>query len=55
LKKYDSIKLKEVQRQNERAPLEVQVHHEDVALVSNLEMTMKAVLHSLVRLRARKM
>jgi hypothetical protein len=45
-----------VQLQNERAPLEIQVlHHEDVALGSNLEMTLKAVFHLLVPLEAHKM
>ncbi len=54
--KYDSTRLEGVQLQDERALLEVGVlHHEDVTLGSNLKMTPKAVLHSLVWLRARKM
>ncbi len=48
-------RLEGVQLQDERAPLEVRVlHREDAALGSNLNMTPKAVLHSLVRLGARK-
>jgi len=54
--KYNSTRLEGVQLQNECAPLEVRVlRHEDVALGSNLKMTSKAVIHSLVRLGARKM
>jgi hypothetical protein len=54
--KYGSIRLKGVQLQDERAPLEVRVlHHEDATLGPDLEMTPKAVLHLLVRLGARKM
>jgi hypothetical protein len=54
--KYDSTRLEGVQLQDERALLEVQVlHHEDAALGSDLKMTLKAVLHSLMRLGARKM
>ncbi len=53
--KYDNTRLEGVQLQDERAPLEVRVlRHEDVTLGSNLKMTLKAVLHSLVWLRARK-
>ncbi len=55
-KKYDSTRLEGVQFQDEHTPLEVQVfHHKDVALKSNLEMTLEAVLHLLMRLGARKM
>ncbi len=54
--KYDNTKLERVQFQDERAPLEVRVlHHEDATLGSNLKMTPKAVLHSLMRLGAHKM
>ncbi len=54
--KYDSTRLEGVQLQDERAPLEVRVlHHEDATLGSNLKMTLKAVLHSLVPLGAHKM
>ncbi len=53
--KYDSTKLEGVRLQDEHAPLEVWVlRHEDVALGSNLKMSLEAVLHSLVRLRAHK-
>jgi hypothetical protein len=56
LEKYNNIKLKGVQLQNEGAPLEVQVfHHEDATLGSDLKMISKAVLHLLVRLGAHKM
>ncbi len=56
LTKYYSIKLEGVQLQDERTLLEVRVlRHEDVVLGSNLKMTSKVVLHSLVRLGARKM
>ncbi len=55
LAKYDSTRLEGVQLQDEHAPLEVRVlRHEDAALGSNLKMTPKAVLHSLVRLGAHK-
>ncbi len=54
--KYNTTKLEGVQLQDERTPLEVRVlHYEDVMLGSNLKMTLKAVLHSPVRLGARKM
>ncbi len=54
--KYDSTRLEGVQLQDECAPLKVRVfHHEDAALGSNLKMTPKVVLHSLMRLGARKM
>ncbi len=54
--KYGNTRLEEVQLQDERALFEVRVlHREDVALGSNLKMTPKAILHSLERLRARKM
>ncbi len=56
LAKYDSTRLEGVQLQNECTPLEVRVFcHEDATLGSNLKMTPKAVLHSLMRLGARKM
>ncbi len=48
--------LEGVQLQDERAVLEVRVfHRKDTTLGSNLKMIPKAVLHSLERLRARKM
>jgi hypothetical protein len=54
--KYDSTRLEGVQLQDERTPLKVRIlHREDAALGSNLKMTSKAVFHSLMRLRARKM
>ncbi len=54
--KYDSTSLEGVQLQDECAPLEVWIFHdEDATLGSNLNMTPKVVLHSLVRLGARKM
>ncbi len=53
--KYDSTRLEGVQLQDERAPLEVRIlHHKDATLRSNLKMISKAILHSLMRLRARK-
>jgi len=53
--KYDSTKLKGVQLQDERGPLEVRVlRQKDATLGSNLKMTPKAVLHSLMWLGARK-
>jgi hypothetical protein len=56
LAKYDSTKLEGVQLQDERALLEVRVlHRKDATLGSDLKMTPKAVLHSLVRLGAHKM
>ncbi len=55
-KRYDSIKLEGVQLQDERATLEVwDLHDQDVASMSNLQMTLEAVLHSLVQLIACKM
>ncbi len=49
MEKCDNTKLEEVQFQDERAPLEVwDLHHEDVASMSNLEMIIEAVLYSLV-------
>jgi hypothetical protein len=55
LEKYDSTKPEGVQLQDECALLEFQVlNYEDVALGSNLEMILEAVLHSLVQLEARK-
>jgi hypothetical protein len=55
-KKYDSTRLKGVQLQDKCAPLEFQVlHHEDVTLGSNPEMTLEAVLHLLMWLGACKM
>ncbi len=54
--KYNGTRLEGVQLQVECAPLEVWIFHdEDATLGSNLNMTPKAVLHSLVRLGARKM
>jgi hypothetical protein len=54
--KYNSIRLKGVQLQDERAPFEVQVlRHEDVALGSDLEMIPKVVLHLVVQFGAHKM
>ncbi len=54
--KYDSTKLEGVQLRDERALHEVRVlHREDAALGLDLKMTSKAVLHPLVRLRARRM
>ncbi len=54
--KYGSTRLEGVQLQDERALLKVRVfHREDAALGSNLKMTLKAVLHSLEQLGARKM
>ncbi len=54
--KYDSTRLEGVQLQDERALIEVRVlHREDATLRSDLKMTSKAILHSLVRLGARKM
>ncbi len=48
--------LEGVQLQDERTPLEVRVlHHEDVALRSDLKMTPKAIIHSFVRFGACKM
>ncbi len=56
LAKYGSTRLEGVQLQDERALLEVRiVHREDATLGSNLKMILKAVLHSLERLGARKM
>ncbi len=56
LAKYDSTKLEGVQLRDERALREVRViHREDVVLGLDLKMTPKAVLHSLVRLGARRM
>jgi hypothetical protein len=56
LAKYGSTRFEEVQLQDECALLEVRVlHREDVALGSNLKMTLKAIIHSLERLEARKM
>ncbi len=53
MEKCDSTKFKGDQLQDERAPFVVQdLHHEDVALMSNLEMISKSVLHSLVQLEA---
>ncbi len=47
--------LEGVQFQDKCAPLEVRVlRHEDAALGSNLKMTPKVVLHSLMQLGARK-
>jgi hypothetical protein len=49
LEKYDNTKLEEVQLQDERAPFEVwDLQHEDVASMSNLEMTLEANFHALV-------
>ncbi len=54
--KYDSTKLEGVQLRDERALREVRVlHREDTTLGLDLKMTPKAVLHSLVRLGARRM
>ncbi len=56
LDKYNSTRLEGVQLQDECALFEVQVlHHENATLGSDLEMTSKAVLRSLVQLGARKM
>jgi hypothetical protein len=48
--------LEGVQLEDEGAPLEVpDLHHEDVASGSNLEMTSEEILCSLVQFEARKM
>ncbi len=55
MEKYDSTRLEGVQLQDDHIPFKVRVfHHEDVVLGSDLEMISEAVLHSLMRPRARK-
>ncbi len=54
--KYDSTKFEGVQFRDECALREVRVlHREDATLGLNLKMTLKAVLHPLVRLGAYRM
>ncbi len=49
LEKCNNTKPKGVQFQDEDAPLTSRnLHHEDVASMSNLRMTLKAIIHSLV-------
>jgi hypothetical protein len=49
LEKCDNIKLEGDQLQDERTLLVVRnFHHEDVASMSNLEMTLKSIFHSLM-------
>jgi hypothetical protein len=55
LEKCNDTKFKGVQLQDKHTLLEVRdLHHEDVVLISNLEMTPEVVIHSLVQLEARK-
>ncbi len=52
MKKCDNIKFEKVQLQNKHAPFKVRdAHHEDVTSMSNLEMTLEAILHHLCSLK----
>ncbi len=55
MENFDNTKLERVELQDKGTPLIVRdLHHKDVASMSNLGMTPKVVFHSLVRLEARK-